>query len=382
MDNNIGSDGNRISTPLADPLQPSSQQTATTQSVATAPFAGNLTDPNVNKVAGKGFISRFKLKVVIPVLIFVFLAISTSWAYFFVFVPKAQAQEFIDTVSKDYYGVKGAIKKISQNYGDVSNSFEISKGAFFEITTLRTFQESKIDTAQDILDIADTLTKVSAARENKAKLEVPSDVSDLNSKLDAYYVELDTAMNFLLKYEQFQMEMIIAVGDEYNDKTEKLFDVYKTDTPRPVVLAYFNDLAALGDVAIGRLEKLGQPVPDQVEFYNYILVSEKDRIDTIKKMMPELAIGEAEHDEAANNILLEFAFRQEGRNADNKKSAQKVVEDSILRRSFDSVLSAESSLVTILDGLKEKYGIKNEESLPNSEKETSSSAKESTSGAN
>lgn len=298
---------------------------------------------------------KFPIKLLLTILVIFIFLISLTLTYYFFHVPRTRAQVYVVKVSDDYKEVIKNVKKVGTDVGNVATSFELAKGSFFEIPNLRTYSESKVDTKQDVVDIQNTISKIDDAIENKSKIPKPEEVIDLNTKLDEYYSALKDAMNIMLEYENFQIKMLNAEGDEINLQYEKFDDVYNAGVINAEVIAYYKNLAELGRAALTRYNDIGEPPADQAKFFQYILVSLQDRTDTMEQVSQYLS--SAENIGLANGALLGLSQRQVIRNEANQESANEIVKNSKLKTAFDKAIMQENTLKGSMKILKKKYKI-------------------------
>lgn len=299
---------------------------------------------------------KYRLIIILPILISMLVAILAVLYYFVIFVPGKEAKIFVSEVSKDFESVVNSVRKVGSDQGN-SNSLEISKGYFFEIPNLRAYSESKLDTAQNVISIKDTILKIDAVIEHKTNLHTPLTVEDLNTKADRYYGDLKSAMNNLLDYENFQLKILGAQGDEYNSQLEEFADMSKAGVNRTVLVAYFAKLVELGDASLGRLKNIGAAPKDENNFYHFVVDSDQDRTDSARKALAYMTVGDARSDLLSVKVMQDYQDRQEVRNINNKNDIDAILKSSQLKAAFDKALFQEESFKEGLSSYYKKYGM-------------------------
>lgn len=295
--------------------------------------------------------SKLPLKIFFLMLIAFLIAVFAALLYYFFFVPRTKAEVFVGEMSRDFDLTLLDVQKLATKNANDKNSFEIARGSFFVIPSLRNTVQIEKDMAQDVSTIGVILSRIKSVKDQQSKLAAPLEVQDLNTKIDKYYLALNDAATALEDFENFQIKMIGAQGIEYNTELAQFGQMYKATTKRPDVIAYFTKLIGLGDKSIERLKALGEPPKDQINFYHYIVDSDVDRTDSLKKVLAgnggPLSFG----------AMSDYLKRQEERDNNNIASTQALVASSLLRTSYDRVITQEDVTKEAFSAMKKKYGI-------------------------
>lgn len=303
--------------------------------------------------------SPFKLKIVLPLLLALFVLFSSYLAYF-VWMPRVQAKSFTTQSFEDFDKVLENIDSIKSNktvFADNSQSFEISKGVFYEIAQLRNHTDAVVDTKRDMEDVKSILAKIGEARKSKGKFRVGSDVGKLNKAQDDYYDKLEEGMNRLYLYEDSQMKMLDAIGDVYSRELERMFAVYGTDKPREETLAYFNNLSTLCDETVEKLKKLANAPDDLADYYKLTLVSQEDMAAVLKNVAVSFSKANEEGDKNVLIDLTDFGRRQIDRNKQIQDNTLLLVKNSDTSKVFSEAISLEAKVKDEFKNTQAKLGI-------------------------
>ena len=317
--------------------------------------ANPVSDPDVN-LQNKNK-SKLPLRIFLTLLIAFFAVSLAALIYFFFFVPRTTAEIFVSEMSRDFDLTILGIQNLATNKKSDKNSFEISRGSFFVIPSLRSSIQAEKEIAQDTPAINAILSRIKLVKDQQSKLAKPLEVQDLNTKIDKYYSALGDATTVLSDYENFQVKILAAQGSDYNTELAKFGEIYKAGGKRSDVIAYFTKLVGLGDKSIEKLKALGGPPKDQVNFYHYVVDSDVDRTDSLKKVLVNNTAGAKNGDALLLVIMSDYLKRQEERDNNNIASTQALVVSSLLRASFDKVITQEDVLKDAFSSLKKKYEI-------------------------
>lgn len=294
---------------------------------------------------------RLLSKILLSILVLFSIASVAVLLYYFFFVPRTKAEVFVGEMSRGFDLTLLDVQKLATKNANDKNSFEIARGSFFTIPSLRGGAQIEKDIAQDVSAIGVILSRIKSVKDQQSKLAAPLEVQDLNTKIDKYYLALTDAATALNDYENFQIKIIDAQGIEYNAELAKFGQIYNAGTKRPDSIAYFTKLIGLGDQSIKKLKALGEPPKDQINFYHYIVDSDVDRTDSLKKVLAgnggPLSLG----------AMSDYLKRQEERDSNDIASTKALVESSLLRTSFDRVITQEDVTKEAFSAMKKKYGI-------------------------
>ena len=137
----------------------------------------------------------FLIPITIVVIIGMFLVLKRNP------VRTVSAKEYIEQTSDDLHSVAGKIHYYQNGFAKVDKLFGDVQTAFYEITTKRTYFESKKDTAQDIRDITGLLHQIDQLQDKRKMLKPPAELDPLVRDLDAYYSTIYSALEKLLVHE-------------------------------------------------------------------------------------------------------------------------------------------------------------------------------------
>ncbi len=301
--------------------------------------------------------SKLSLVIFLVLLIAFFAASFAALFYFFFLVPRTKAEVFVSAMSRNFDLTILDIQKLATNKESDENSFEITRGSFFVIPSLRNNTQIEKEIAQDTPSINAILTRIKLVKDQQSKLAKPLEVQDLNTKIDKYYSALNDAATVLNDYENFQVKIIEAQGSDYNAELAKFGEIYKAGTKRSDIIAYFTNLVGLGNKSIEKLKALGAPPKDQINFYHYVVDSDVDRTDSLKKVLANNAAVGINGDALSSATIADYLKRQEERDNNNIMSTKSLVESSLLKTSFDKVITQEDVMNEAFSSLKKKYGI-------------------------
>ena len=322
-------------------------------------------------------IQKFKIKYLIIPGIPLILIFSLSFGYLFWWVPKAQAEEYLEETSNDFQTVQAKVQKYEVAFTDITKSFETSREAFYEITKSRSYFDALEDTKQDIEDINQTLQIISEAKTTKKNLEIPKDLMSLDNKLDEYYSQVESGMKLLLEFEEFHMNMLKASGGDFNRELLRVDSVFKTGAERIEVLNYLTRLSQLADEALKRFDQL--QIHDLPQFHKEYYQTQKNQhtilAQTIESVTAEIKRGTIEGDETAVKLILESVEKNKLKNESRVKASEEFIKNSIIKSFFDKAVELEQIINEEFQVLKEKYGLeKKSEASPTPKNESTDSA--------
>lgn len=135
---------------------------------------------------GKKLKSTFILAILAILLIGGMSVIYFSWL-----APIAQAKEYLQETSNDFQVIQAKLQQYETAFNPLAKSFEVSREAFFEITSSRPYLETIKHAKQDIEDIRVTLQLIEEARQTKKNLKVPEKFITLDQQLGTYYEKVE-----------------------------------------------------------------------------------------------------------------------------------------------------------------------------------------------
>jgi hypothetical protein len=175
-------------------------------------------------------------------------------------IPKQQVKAYIDEVRDDFDAIQEKMKFYEGGFVTVSGLFDNSKEAFYEITTMRTYEESKEDTAQDIKDITELLTEIDRAQEKLSTLTPPKQAEPLHELLTQYYSEIEAGMQILLKHEQTQEQLLQASGDELNRELKEASVLFsQPNVSRNGIIEKYVWIASLAQQSVEKMREIIHP---------------------------------------------------------------------------------------------------------------------------
>lgn len=279
-------------------------------------------------------------------LLFISLVISLA-VYRTRNAPNVQAQEYLTSVGRSLYLVQDKLDYYLKGFTDIKNSVDTSRTAFYEITTNRDYFSAQTDTQADIAEISTTLEILYTALEEKQQLEVPAVLADFDIQLTKYYSDSITALELLLKHEQFQKQMLDTSGDELNQglkEIDTLFNQPETAVSYDELLQIIADTAQLAQISARKFANL-DPVPEIDGIY-YELMNDyhQDLALTLTKMAVFLRQGDDTSLEQLAQEMLAFSQRTKERERRRENDARILVENSSLQRQFEALNGQEQAL--------------------------------------
>ncbi len=313
----------------------------------------DLSDTNqILPPAKKSILKYVFLAVVSSVLIFAMGA-----TYLFWWIPQAQAKEYIAKTSEDFEAIQEIIQKYEGAFVDISESFRISQGAFYEITATRNYVGAVADTKKDIEDINETLARIKKAVETKAELSVPESMETFDKYLSDYYGNIEEGMKLLLDYEKLQMDMLNASGDELNKELEKMDLILTKGGLRVEITNYLNSVTNLAQESVTRFQQIDNIPEIHQKYYLSKLDYHKDLLETTGVLENKYQIGTGAGDQEATDIALAFSERNKERNNLQKKDSEYFVRNSPIKQLFEDSVKLETKIQEEFTSLKIKYGI-------------------------
>lgn len=297
---------------------------------------------------------------VVALLVLVLVVLCGAVYVYFAYLPKVQAQSFAAETYEDFNQLQNSLESIKSNktiFSDVSQSLEISRGAFYEISQLKNYSDAVGGTKQDLENIGGILSKVEDAKKGKGKYRAASDLKPLNGALSSYYDRIEDGMKRLYARQDFQMKLLEAKGESYSSELDRMFSVYNTSTPRQGVSSYFSNLSTLCNEALTRMNGLSAPPDDISEYYNITFDSQKDICLSLKTVVEDLAKGNEQGDQAALAVLTDFGRRQLERNKKMEENVASTAKSSDLSQVFSESVVLEDKVVDEFKKVQDKYGL-------------------------
>lgn len=342
--------------------QPAPPQGVDTGQVAVQTPSADLAGQENVSLAGRssrgGRFSKIPIKLILAIVLPV-IVIAISYYVYFVYIPNSQSSSYVSQTWGDYEKLTEQINTIKSNgsvFEDASTSFEISKGSYFDIAQSVVYTEALVDAKKDLENIKNTQFIVSEARRGTEKYRVGKDVRELDKQLDAYLTKIEEGFNRLQLYEDFRVDMLDAIGEEFNQELAKLLDVNSPTVAREEKVVYLTKLQQLNREALDRLSALTSIPDDMLDFYNVTVSNHKDLDAALALMLTKFGEGTAEGDRAAVVSLAEYAQRQADRSKKIKEINSRVAKESETTKVFTDAVSMEEKLISEFYSVREKYG--------------------------
>jgi hypothetical protein len=295
-------------------------------------------------------------KVLIVLLILVVL-FSTSIGYLFWYTPRVQAKEYLVSTSSDFFTIQQKLSSFQDSFNPLSQSYNKSKTAFYEITESRSYSDAQTDTQQDIKDITDTLDLIRQAKETKSNLSVPHELEQLDQLLDEYYDSAEKSLISLKAYEEFQIGLLTASGDKFNTEVGKFIPVMQNAQSRQEQITYLNNLTQVANQSADNIKKLVPPDDNQKTYQNLFFEYTYDTATTSAAVASLIAVGDTASDTLATQHIIDLSGRNIIRNNQVKQNSQDYVTNSPIKKQFEANTATEISINDLFKSLKEKYSL-------------------------
>jgi|GEM_PF-4193992 len=268
---------------------------------------------------------KFPLKKALTVLLVLVLVVSLSFGYFFWWVPKAQAEEFVEKTSDSFLALSDKVDEVFANFQKVKEESSQAQTAFSEITkTTDDYNYSKKDTQGDIDDINAVLPKIKEARAQIESLQKPEKVEKLATALEDYYSSLEETFQLLLNHEELQMKLLNAHGQVLYDAIRQQQQL-TGDVKREDYVALLRKISTESLEAKKRTELISGVDSDEKDQFDARLLYYQDMSDTYKQAADLVAVGK---DQEALDLFLQLSERVKKQNEGVQKSADLFVVES------------------------------------------------------
>ena len=277
---------------------------------------------------------KFGLKKILIPLLALILIFSLTFSYFFWWVPKAQAEEFIEKTKESFLEVNKEVDKYFSEFADIKEKGAIALSSFYEFNKLRIdYYEAVSDNKQDINDIETVLPKVKAAVAEIESLEKPQKVEKLSVALLDYYSNLEKVLEELLKIQKDTQQIMAANGNALYDATKIVEDEINNNIggyiDRTKFVAELRAISPLAKSAEERMKGLSNLGPDGQGFSNRVIFYYQTLQEEIPKIADLIEVGQ---DKAALDAIDAFGTKVTQMNDLTQKNADEKVANSQLAK--------------------------------------------------
>lgn len=282
-------------------------------------------------------------------------------------IPSVQAQEYIENAVADFESLRSKLRYYQGGFVKVSSSLSSSKEAFYEILTSRDYSSAVEDTKKDIQDIQETLQRIAQSVDEKKQTPAPPEFKKLDELLDTYYRHAESGMRELLVFEEFQLSMLNASGDDLNHAL-KDFDRLMNKTLKNngdisqedflTLESLIEKIARLGDEAYQRFEEI-TPIPhDHKTYYSLQKEYHKDLAQTFRKTFEVLKNNSSDNPaQLAADQLSEFLKRNNDRTKTRELDTKEWMEKTPIKKDFSAMADAENKISELIDTFLQTYTI-------------------------
>jgi hypothetical protein len=298
---------------------------------------------------------KFKLKHLILLFFLGIFTFSFIGYYFLALAPSAEAKEYLRDSSEKF----GYVMRKAHFFSDkFTKSIEKTRETFNEITTSVDYDQSKIDTQEDIEDINKALKLISEAKKRKEKLKIPQELKPFNDKLDTYYKNTEEVLSLMLIHQKLQMAMLNAYGDELSIETKKANTIIKSPKSVEELTNFLDNISSLSAQSVERFKALA-PVPEEERsFYDIKLLEVEDLATTLSSASSQLKLGTGFAGKNSAMLILGLSERMIERDKLLSKISQDYVNNSKVSTLFKENEILEKEIISDFQTLGEKYDIK------------------------
>lgn len=315
-------------------------------------------------------VKKVSPKKIIFVILGLILFTTISSGYLFLFVPEAQAKEFIKKTSETFGEITDKVDSAYSSFLKIKSEVPLAKSSFDEIATpTADYNYIKKDTEQDIADILQLKQNLSQAQEELAKLPRPGKVKQLGQSLEKYYQNLDETLNDLLAHQRLNEALINAQGQTLYDELLKLEDFFNNGGGNRQELNEISvNLSSLARVSLEKTKKIENVDPREKDYRQAKIDYLEDMITTFDSVQPLIS---AAQDKEVNLLIWAFAARVKLINERVQKNADKYVQSSKAAIGFKQLPKLEEKVFTELEKVAAESDLK---PLENKKSKTSTSS--------
>lgn len=331
---------------------------------------------------------KFYLLKLVCISFALLMSIGSIGYYFLSHLPKqAMAKEYLENISQDFNQVQAQLFHFLGAFTEVSDSLTTSKEAFYEITTSRHYFEAVSDTKKDIEDIQSTLTLIELAKDHQSNNPPPPEFIDLDQKLTDYYQASLEGLTLLLEFEQLQLAMLEASGDDLNTQIASVSAIFTSQTQWATASAYFAQVSILAQEATTRFEQITDIPSEHLYYYQTMFEYHQDLAQTSQTLARQLQASTHGDGQEFLKTFSEFSERNIDRNSKREADTRQMVEQSPIQTWFAKAAALQEEISSSLSILLQKYGVEPTTPSPTSsspaqpEATTSANLPEATSSA-
>lgn len=281
--------------------------------------------------------------------------------YIFFWTPRVEAKNYLNENYKDYKGIKGEIDGdllafYKQSNRDVGKSFDI----FEDMKKSVTYEEALSNTRQDINLLEKAIKTIERAKGKKQKKELSISLESLDDYLDDYYDKADRALEVQLEYQEFQMDMIVANGQELEKKLLLMNELLSNYDPESWKV-FFDELTPLVSDSYDNLKKL-KSIPEMGRiYYDFRLNYLYDLKVMSEDVSKELGSSHVKNIEAAMELMIDFSEDLKLSEQARKTEMNDYLETSETFILIEELKSLEEKIDDEIQSISEKYLINKEE---------------------
>jgi hypothetical protein len=297
-----------------------------------------------------------KLKLLI-ILTLSFILAGVGFVYLFINAVGAEAK-YLEATAFNLNMVREKASYYEAAFIDLTHSYESSKEAFYEMTSLRKYFDALEDTRQDIEDIEETLNLVNKSIKDKDEIVIPEEVAVLNSRIDRYYKLIYESLSILLKHQYLQMKMLQASGGDLNVEIQRLDKIFAKEISFEELEDCLEKVSVLADVSVEKFKKIEDIPESEASYYNRMLDYHQDLASTSKLLLKNLKQNTAESAYGFMENSIAFSSRNLERDEIGRKETESWMNESGIREKFEEASLVEEKIIAEYNLLAEKYGLK------------------------